>query len=368
MKKIKSYIPSFVLFFIATILALSFQNCSPQGGFQTSTIQKNLACDNGLCIESSSESRSSREPADESIEAPFIAPPGADLSQLYNIVAGSKANCEAAVATHYKKQVTCTMGGGCGVSCGKPSSTCQSANPQHYGICITQNELAASPAFSPSGGGSGSTTPPPPSTLMYNFVAGDKATCEKSITERLGVKSIKCRVGGGCGISCGKASSTCESANPDAFGACVNQEDIAQAKLADAADMMPSQLYNVGAGDQTTCESAIRSNFQVNISCNVGAGCGLSCGKTSETCRSANPSLYGNCFSKVDIEAAKKAASIQHYNFVAGDKATCEASIKSTLGIRAACTLGGGCGVACGMPGALCNSANPRAYGACIPK
>ncbi len=367
MKKIKSYLPGFLLFFTATILALSFQNCAPQKGFETSSIQKNLACDNGLCIESSSESRSSRDPANE-IESPFVAPPKADLSQLYNIVAGSKADCEASVATHYKKQVTCTIGGGCGISCGKPSSSCQSANPQHYGICITENELAAAPTVSPSSGGSGSTTPPPPSTLMYNFAAGDKATCEKSITERLGVKSIKCRVGGGCGISCGKASSTCESANPDVFGACVNQEDIAQAKLADAADLMPTQLYNVVAGDRATCESTIRNNLKVDISCNVGAGCGISCGKPGETCNSANPNAYGNCFSKVDIEAVKKAATMQHFNFVAGDKTTCEASIKSRLGIRAACTIGGGCGVACGMPGPLCNSANPSVYGACIPK
>lgn len=54
------------------------------------------------------------------------------------------------------------------------------------------------------------------------------------------------------------------------------------------------------------------------------------------------------------------------YNFVAGDKSSCEYSIQSRLGLVHTCTIGGGCGQYCGMPSSSCQSANPSLYGACI--
>jgi hypothetical protein len=55
---------------------------------------------------------------------------------------------------------------------------------------------------------------------LYNFVAGSKDTCENSIYERLGIRET-CRVGGGCGLSCGMPSASCASANPINYGACI---------------------------------------------------------------------------------------------------------------------------------------------------
>ena len=58
-------------------------------------------------------------------------------------------------------------------------------------------------------------------TQMYNFVAGSQADCENSIYQRLGVQ-LRCTIGGGCGISCGKPGvNNCTSANPQLFGRCV---------------------------------------------------------------------------------------------------------------------------------------------------
>ena len=63
-----------------------------------------------------------------------------------------------------------------------------------------------------------------PSTSTHNqtylnFVAGDQHTCEASVVSRLG-RSVTCTIGGGCG-NCGIPSTSCASANPDAYGACV---------------------------------------------------------------------------------------------------------------------------------------------------
>lgn len=55
------------------------------------------------------------------------------------------------------------------------------------------------------------------------------------------------------------------------------------------------------------------------------------------------------------------------FNFVAGDKAICENSIQTRLGISASCVIGAGCGLSCGAPnGTSCVSANPTHPGSCI--
>ena len=64
--------------------------------------------------------------------------------------------------------------------------------------------------------------PPVEPSNFFNFVAGDKETCEGLIQRRLGIMNPTCRIGGGCGISCGMPGSNCPSANPQHFGACIH--------------------------------------------------------------------------------------------------------------------------------------------------
>lgn len=58
--------------------------------------------------------------------------------------------------------------------------------------------------------------------LFYNFVADSKDVCEASIKLKLGVEST-CYVGAGCGTGCGQPNSSCFSANPDKWGACIHE-------------------------------------------------------------------------------------------------------------------------------------------------
>lgn len=58
--------------------------------------------------------------------------------------------------------------------------------------------------------------------LYYNFVADSKGLCEASIKKKLGVDST-CYIGAGCGAGCGQPNSSCVSANPDKWGACIQE-------------------------------------------------------------------------------------------------------------------------------------------------
>jgi hypothetical protein len=58
--------------------------------------------------------------------------------------------------------------------------------------------------------------------LYYNFVADSKDLCEASIKQTLGLEST-CGIGAGCGAGCGQPNSSCLSANPDKWGACIQE-------------------------------------------------------------------------------------------------------------------------------------------------
>lgn len=149
-------------------------------------------------------SDSGQQSSDSSEVAPI--PPIRD--PLYNFVAGEKATCEASIFSTFGKYGTCSIGGGCGLSCGNPGGSCVSANPYAWGACLTKNDSSLrAPAAAPK---------------LYNIVAGDKGTCESSAAGALGY-AVSCSIGGGCGLSCGAPSASCQSANPSYWGACVSK-------------------------------------------------------------------------------------------------------------------------------------------------
>lgn len=70
--------------------------------------------------------------------------PEQDPSKLINVVhGGGKAACEAVIRENFGIVATCSIGGGCGVSCGMPGPDCPSANPGLWGACLTGNEPKA---------------------------------------------------------------------------------------------------------------------------------------------------------------------------------------------------------------------------------
>ncbi|MCJ8277922.1 MAG: hypothetical protein MJK18_13860, partial [Bdellovibrionales bacterium] len=54
------------------------------------------------------------------------------------------------------------------------------------------------------------------------------------------------------------------------------------------------------------------------------------------------------------------------YNFVGPDASSCERAVKNGLNIDVKCSVGGGCGHDCGLPGSNCPSANPDLHGVCV--
>jgi hypothetical protein len=169
---------------------------------------------------------------------------------LYNIVASDEATCEATIQSQLGKRGTCTLNGGCGVSCGAPGPQCATANPGLYGACVDPNQLQPLPAPSttPSPAPTPAPTPTPVpmpvpvpapvpapapvpmptptptsnSSSHYDFVSSDKATCENMILTYLNHTGT-CTLGGGCGTGCGVPSATCPSASPSMYGACLSQ-------------------------------------------------------------------------------------------------------------------------------------------------
>lgn len=295
----------------AAVIGLStlvlFQNCAGQA-FQAQDLLT-VSCEGGVCNESLDAGRGgdivysqTDSGADEytaGADGAGMYNPGRsenssgengtsseshESSSLYNVVhGGGKAACEQTIAEHFGIRYNCSLGGGCGVSCGKPGGNCASANPQHYGACLSQTDIANAP---PAGSQMSSEQ-------LFNFVAGSgKAACEQLIAQSKGVRGT-CTLGGGCGISCGKPGANCPSANPQHYGACYSAEDLARLPAATAASQ--PTLYNFVAGDKATCERSIRDRLGLTVSCRVGGGCGVSCGMPSATCPSANPSYYGAC-------------------------------------------------------------------------
>ncbi|MGE0634346.1 MAG: hypothetical protein AB7O96_18165, partial [Pseudobdellovibrionaceae bacterium] len=62
----------------------------------------------------------------------------------------------------------------------------------------------------------------PTGPVYHNFASSRKSACESAIVNRFGSLVEACTIGGGCG-SCGEPSSTCATANPTVYGACVYQ-------------------------------------------------------------------------------------------------------------------------------------------------
>lgn len=54
-------------------------------------------------------------------------------------------------------------------------------------------------------------------------------------------------------------------------------------------------LANMVAGDEATCERAIREYFGAALSCRLVAGYGVECGMPGAGCASANPGWWGAC-------------------------------------------------------------------------
>ncbi len=158
--------------------------------------------------------------------------------QYYNFVGGTLDSCRLLIADFMRtKQAVgvlvltspqCAMGKGCGISCGKPGTNCQSANPNSYGACLTDSDLkryydANLLAYQQQNG--------------FNFVAGDIATCNQSVSTRHRIAAgtevaySECKIGGGCGLSCGKPNgTTCVSANPSNPGTCFTYPEFSNLK------------------------------------------------------------------------------------------------------------------------------------------
>jgi hypothetical protein len=191
-------------------LVIMFQNCSK--GFDSAdpstSVSERLTCfdDVGGCL----HTVYGEEP-DLMDEVSETAPPSSQA--LINIVhGGGKAACEKLIGETYGHSITCNLGGGCGISCGKPGGSCVSANPQHYGACVSEDDIVKAPRYT--------AQVSQPEKLLYNFVAGSKADCENSVRNRLGITAT-CSIGGGCGLSCGEPNGGCPSANPTLWGLCI---------------------------------------------------------------------------------------------------------------------------------------------------
>ncbi|MCJ8276027.1 MAG: hypothetical protein HRT44_13225 [Bdellovibrionales bacterium] len=223
-------------------------------------------------------------------------------------------------------------------------------------------------------------------TSLLNFVAGDRLSCQRAVRDRLG-EAYLCQVGAGCGVSCGMPGSGCASANPNHYGVCIEVDSqdnvVSHSSNSIRLDSAGSQLYNIVAGDKTTCERTARQMAGGSYACFQGGGCGMSCGIPGTNCQSASPTLFGLClevgadqrvidFSEPEIALGSGPASPlmdsrNLLNIVNGmGQAACEQQVRDRFGVSYSCLRGGGCGISCGMPGGNCASANPQHFGLCI--
>jgi hypothetical protein len=180
--------------------------------------------------------RADKEPPSPSGTTPAPKVPPAPISTTVNIVAGDSKSCGLAVADFIRTKLSsgvmsvvapsCKIGGGCGVSCGKPNGTsCVSANPNSYGACLIPSDIDSYVVYNMQAY---------TNRIGFSFVATNQTDCNTRIQDRHRyatgsntVSNPSCKIGGGCGVSCGKPNGTsCVSANPNVMGACFEYDEF----------------------------------------------------------------------------------------------------------------------------------------------
>ena len=204
--------------------------------------------------------------------------------RLVNVVDGrGKPYCDQTVQAAFGAGFECSMGGGCGISCGKPDANCSSANPSHYGACIDMNNPQPNASQTP------------PANRYVNVVDGrGKAYCDQTVKSRYGA-NYQCSYGGGCGISCGAPGPNCNSANPQHYGACIDLDNPPPAAAPTPTPPANRYVNVVDGRGKAACDQTVKSRYGANYQCSLGGGCGLSCGAPGPNCNSANPQHYGAC-------------------------------------------------------------------------
>lgn len=267
---------------ISTVTIFSFQNCSKSNFGTDSTRVLDVCAAGSNCV--SSDAFVNTQVGSNYESRSNLTSSGQITSDnvLYNFAAGDKATCESLIQQRLNRSETCSIGGGCGVSCGKPGSNCASANPSLWGACVLGSTVTNSaPQTAPAPTTQTQTTTP---SSLYNFVAGDKATCESNIQTRLG-RSGTCSLGGGCGASCGAPGGTCASANPTLWGACTDASGQQQVS-ATASSSSPQSSSCLPAGavvfDSQNCQGGAMPRVDVQNNTQSWSGC--CSGSVGRTC------------------------------------------------------------------------------------
>lgn len=127
--------------------------------------------------------------------------------------------------THFSSSQPSVVDAACNVAegCASAASTqsTQTTQSQTNSTPTTQSQTNSSPVTQSSNTSQTTNSQPssPTGSNFHNFVAGDKATCEQSVMQRLGV-SATCTISGGCG-NCGVPGPSCATANPGLWGVCI---------------------------------------------------------------------------------------------------------------------------------------------------
>lgn len=128
---------------IGTLCVLSFQNCSNGGPRGTYEVAGDTSSSSTVAASGSDESDDSNQSSGSSDNGSSNGSGAApstgtslDPSLLFNFVAETQQACDNSVKERLGKSVTCNFGGACGVSCGRPSPTCQSSGLGKYGACL----------------------------------------------------------------------------------------------------------------------------------------------------------------------------------------------------------------------------------------
>jgi hypothetical protein len=142
-------------------LTLFFQNCSPYDAavnkgsssdpnFNYTNVQEGVNGSSDLTPSvpasqspaTGSTAPLQNSPTGDSQGSISTLPPAAPVYEEFiytarvNVVhGGGQAACNQ-TARNYNPGVSCAIGGGCGISCGKPGAGCPSANPTHWGACV----------------------------------------------------------------------------------------------------------------------------------------------------------------------------------------------------------------------------------------
>ncbi len=262
-----------------------------------------------------------------------VANPSVVATTYRNFVASTQSTCNTLVTSAYGSLVkSCTIGGGCSLTGGLPTSTSPSANLTLWGACVSSTATA-------------STTPTSPTITLKTPLSGSTITIGNPIPFSWSYS--------GAGQNQHVNYTVALVSSEPGFGG-VGGGSGGQQVSANVGSGSGSYQWQTGSGGFLEVPGVYDVFVTLN-ECNP-SGCNYA---------PSGAVVARSVKNRITIVSPQSATTYR--NFVASTQSICNTSVTNVYGsLVKSCTIGGGCTLNGQVPTSTNLSANPTLWGACV--